>query len=264
VSELEQASGLLFVAFIFFALIIFAAIYGALPARQPEATGLPLEPALQELARRLTRLKVDKNTTRIEGRLGGERVSAEVWPEPSEVRAKVRVEAAVPMQLTGTFVLGDDGPKLVSGRAVDAVFREEKADLALRTLLQRVNEVEVGLSGIEGRSRAPLVERSITVAVEALASLASCVRTDTPPPPDPVARLLATRTRAPASGGPKVIVRGGQVCPFCRDGIHENATDAVACAACATLHHADCWTENGGRCTVRGCERDRAERVPGG
>lgn len=237
----------------------------ALPAAGPSAAEPSVEPGLRDFASRLTRLKIDKSAARVEGRFGGERVSAEVWPEPSEVRAWVRVEAAVPMQLTGTFVFvrGEDGPKLASGRPIDAVYKQEKADVALRTLLQRVDEVEVGLSGIEARSRAPLVERSFVVSIEALVTLASCVRTDTPAPPDPVARLLATRTRAPADG-PKVIVRGGQLCPFCRDGIEEDAHDVVACAACTTLHHAECWTENGGRCTVSGCGRDRAERVPSG
>ena len=40
------------------------------------------------------------------------------------------------------------------------------------------------------------------------------------------------------------------VCPYCRAAV--DAAEAVACAGCGTLHHAECLEENGG-CTVFGC-----------
>ena len=41
------------------------------------------------------------------------------------------------------------------------------------------------------------------------------------------------------------------VCPYCRSGFE--AEDVVkACPVCATLHHEDCFVENGG-CTIFGC-----------
>lgn len=40
------------------------------------------------------------------------------------------------------------------------------------------------------------------------------------------------------------------VCPYCRAAVDE--AEAVACAGCGTVHHAECLEENGG-CTVFGC-----------
>lgn len=225
--------------------------------------GPTLDPALHAFAKGLKRVRRSDLTagTRIEGLLRGERVSATVWPLSQKFCAAVRIEAVVPVPLTETFVRGPTGPKLVHDREPQALFREPGPDLALRTLLQRADEVKIGLSGVEASSREPLAERSLAVVADALITLAGFVRTDPPPQPDPVARLIATRTRAPAADdAPRVLVRGAQVCPFCRDGIDASAQDAVACEGCATLHHADCWAENG-RCTVRGCERGKAERV---
>lgn len=43
------------------------------------------------------------------------------------------------------------------------------------------------------------------------------------------------------------------VCPYCRTNI--SAEDrATVCEGCATAHHADCYTENGG-CTIFGCSK---------
>jgi len=41
------------------------------------------------------------------------------------------------------------------------------------------------------------------------------------------------------------------ICPYCRAGF-EPDEEITACPACGTLHHADCFTENGG-CTIFGC-----------
>jgi len=42
-----------------------------------------------------------------------------------------------------------------------------------------------------------------------------------------------------------------ETCPYCRGVI--DGRDAIRCPSCATPHHQDCFTENGG-CTVFGCE----------
>ena len=48
-----------------------------------------------------------------------------------------------------------------------------------------------------------------------------------------------------------------EVCPYCRAPI--SAEDAATtCEGCATRHHADCYTENGG-CTIFGCKYAPAE-----
>ncbi|MCO5171851.1 MAG: hypothetical protein M9894_36590 [Planctomycetes bacterium] len=41
-------------------------------------------------------------------------------------------------------------------------------------------------------------------------------------------------------------------CPYCKDAIAARA-DGVRCARCATPHHAECWTEHRGSCSVHGC-----------
>jgi len=43
----------------------------------------------------------------------------------------------------------------------------------------------------------------------------------------------------------------GRPCPYCRAGLEPGA-QAEKCDACNTLHHEDCWDENGG-CTTYGC-----------
>lgn len=250
--------------------VVALSIFALAQSWNDEAANLvPFDPALQAFSRALKQPRLRNllgDTMRVEGRLRGEEVAAHVWPAAHEVRADVRVEAVIPVALSGTVVRGRTGPRLAGDRELPASFREAGPDLALRTLLQKVDEVKLGLSGIEARSREPLGERTLLVVAEALIALAGFVRTDTPPKPAPVARLIATRTRPAdaargAESGPRVGGRGAQVCPFCRDGIDADARDAVACEGCATLHHGDCWAENG-RCTVRGCEQVRAERVP--
>lgn len=47
--------------------------------------------------------------------------------------------------------------------------------------------------------------------------------------------------------------RGGTLlCPYCRDAVDPTGSEAGACEACHTVHHAECLTEAGG-CTVFGC-----------
>jgi TM2 domain-containing membrane protein YozV len=41
-------------------------------------------------------------------------------------------------------------------------------------------------------------------------------------------------------------------CPYCRDAIEQEEPQAVVCPGCGTIHHSDCFEENGG-CTVFGC-----------
>lgn len=45
----------------------------------------------------------------------------------------------------------------------------------------------------------------------------------------------------------------GKICPFCHTVIKPLA-ETVSCPSCDTLHHKDCWSENGG-CTTYGCIR---------
>ncbi len=42
-------------------------------------------------------------------------------------------------------------------------------------------------------------------------------------------------------------------CPYCKDSIASRG-DGVRCAECGTPHHASCWSEGPGTCTVLGCE----------
>lgn len=46
-------------------------------------------------------------------------------------------------------------------------------------------------------------------------------------------------------------------CPYCRANIVE-ADPSVTCEACGTVHHADCYEENGG-CTIFGCSKAPAD-----
>lgn len=46
-------------------------------------------------------------------------------------------------------------------------------------------------------------------------------------------------------------------CPYCRANIAD-ADPSVTCEACGTVHHADCYQENGG-CTIFGCSRAPAD-----
>jgi TM2 domain-containing membrane protein YozV len=44
----------------------------------------------------------------------------------------------------------------------------------------------------------------------------------------------------------------GAVCPYCRAPIDGETAEQLMCAGCGTLHHSDCYAENGG-CTIFGC-----------
>lgn len=46
-------------------------------------------------------------------------------------------------------------------------------------------------------------------------------------------------------------------CPYCRAKIDESEP-FVACEGCGTVHHADCYAENGG-CTIFGCSKAPAD-----
>lgn len=46
-------------------------------------------------------------------------------------------------------------------------------------------------------------------------------------------------------------------CPYCRAVIAEQ-DQALSCEGCGTLHHADCYAENGG-CTIFGCSKAPAD-----
>jgi len=48
-----------------------------------------------------------------------------------------------------------------------------------------------------------------------------------------------------------------EICPYCRTRIADDE-QLVACEACGTLHHADCYAENCG-CTIFGCSKAPAD-----
>ena len=43
------------------------------------------------------------------------------------------------------------------------------------------------------------------------------------------------------------------ICPYCRAEAG-SAEELVGCERCGTVHHRECWDENGHRCAVRACE----------
>jgi len=51
-------------------------------------------------------------------------------------------------------------------------------------------------------------------------------------------------------GAPSLMT--SSVCPYCRCPVEDPERGAIVCSGCATPHHSDCYTENGG-CTVFGC-----------
>jgi hypothetical protein len=84
-------------------------------------------------------------------------------------------------------------------------------------------------------------------ALEALEGVARCFDRVPFEAPGFVAKTLAV-----------VDVSGKTRCPYCHAGVdvHE---DLVACEACATVLHSDCWEELGG-CPIMGCGGARPER----
>jgi hypothetical protein len=48
-----------------------------------------------------------------------------------------------------------------------------------------------------------------------------------------------------------VLNMGEARCPYCSEGL---ANQVVLCPACNVPHHRECWTQNGGRCTIFGCQ----------
>lgn len=55
---------------------------------------------------------------------------------------------------------------------------------------------------------------------------------------------------------------GGRICPYCRSTLSDRE-QATECPACNAMHHADCWTENGG-CAVPLCEGGPKEEASPG
>lgn len=49
----------------------------------------------------------------------------------------------------------------------------------------------------------------------------------------------------------------GSACPYCRARIADDEL-SLACEGCGTVHHADCYAENGG-CTIFGCSKAPAD-----
>ena len=47
-----------------------------------------------------------------------------------------------------------------------------------------------------------------------------------------------------------------QRCPYCHLTLPQDDLRLMSCVSCATLHHADCWSEHGA-CSVFGCELAR-------
>lgn len=69
----------------------------------------------------------------------------------------------------------------------------------------------------------------------------------------------------PAPAAPATNGNGNPLCPFCRQAVLPNGEGALApvsCDLCGTPYHAECWQENGGRCSVYGC-RSRAANGAG-
>jgi hypothetical protein len=54
--------------------------------------------------------------------------------------------------------------------------------------------------------------------------------------------------------------RAGYACPYCHSALVEGQP-ASLCTECSTLHHPDCWTENGG-CAVAGCAGGPRKATP--
>lgn len=51
------------------------------------------------------------------------------------------------------------------------------------------------------------------------------------------------------------------ICPYCKDSVTEG--EAVLCPSCEAGHHMECWEENGGTCSVFGCESKSGEAALG-
>lgn len=253
--------GLLGVAVV---LLVFALPAGLIAALERETFAPPpaeVDPpaALDALARRLAGavLHATQGGWSLSGRLDGERLTVQAWEGEG---VTLRLAAQVPVPLTGRIVSGFMRTAAMSdGGPPHAPLRSEAIDAALRVLLAAGGDVEVGLLGIEVRVPFGRREVDLEPLARALITVAGAVRSDAPPPPDPPsARVVATRTR-PSDAALRAR-RTDQVCPYCRAGLDEAQDEVVACAACGTLHHAACFAEHR-RCTVRGCERRRAEPV---
>jgi hypothetical protein len=50
----------------------------------------------------------------------------------------------------------------------------------------------------------------------------------------------------------------GKTCPYCHSVIKPSA-EIVYCPSCETVHHKECWDENGG-CAVYGCNKEQRNR----
>lgn len=84
---------------------------------------------------------------------------------------------------------------------------------------------------------------------------------------DDLVRIANAYERSPIAvrvlGSQRLAWTGGEGhrprCPYCHGEVSGEEPDLVACSSCGTVHHEGCFTEHG-RCTVLGCESDRADR----
>lgn len=232
---------------IVFGLGVLGYIFGS--ARRPPPVHQP-GAALEDLAAQLvvegTGRLAPRETSSVEGLLRGERVSARVSAAGSGAlwRLVARVELSVPFSAKATIVRGPTGPCAAGFRPLSDPYAKAEGEALLRVVLGLCDEVDVGERGVEARSRDELAGPAIVLLVRGLIDLAAFVRANT------------------QADDALVRPRGLLKCPFCLDEVDPKVDDSVACPRCATLHHGECWTENRGRCTVRGCEPERAGRVP--
>lgn len=49
-------------------------------------------------------------------------------------------------------------------------------------------------------------------------------------------------------------------CPYCRTALADDS-QLVRCNACETLHHQECWTRNGHKCSIFGCDSNQPRKM---
>lgn len=72
----------------------------------------------------------------------------------------------------------------------------------------------------------------------------------------PTATVVRVEPRASAAPATVAVASGNLRCPFCHDGLEQNAT-VVHCAACDAPHHPSCFEEGDG-CSISGCKHRKA------
>jgi hypothetical protein len=136
---------------------------------------------------------------------------------------------------------------------------ELELDQAVARLLDAHGQTRVTLGGGVLRAEAPfddaaLDPRALLSTLRALAVIARLVTRD----------MVSTPAAREGRAFAWTAAGGALRCPFCKDGLDPAAGDVEACAACRTLHHAECLGDAGG-CTVLGCSaaptaKERASR----